>query len=215
MESLPEKSKIKISELKNYDILKSLLNYSLKKNIDIENISIEEYIIEIHKIIFNSSGLNSVDEYVNKLEILVVSLIENSYKISENEILFKYLSNFIKLLFDLLIKILKDKNNTNISQFSDKVLDLLISKDIITNSGIESKQLETILNYERFKKAYNASKSKTINKFGCYILLFFPEFVKNKDKEIKDAALKFLKEKQIIKFFKIYEEKESEDENDK
>ena len=58
MESLPEKSKIKISELKNYDILKSLLNYSLKKNIDIENISIEEYIIEIHKIIFNSSGLN-------------------------------------------------------------------------------------------------------------------------------------------------------------
>ena len=75
MESLPNNSKKKISELKNYDTLKSLLIYSLKKNLDINNLTMEEYLIELHKIIFNSAGINSEEEYVNKLETLIFSLI--------------------------------------------------------------------------------------------------------------------------------------------
>ena len=38
-----DKTKKIISELKNYDILKSLLSYSFKKNIDTKNLTIEEY----------------------------------------------------------------------------------------------------------------------------------------------------------------------------
>ena len=109
MDSKVDKTKKNISELKNYDILKSLLSYSFKKNIDIKNLTIEEYLIELHKIIFNSTGINSEDEYVNKLETLICCLIENSNKISDNINLFKYLSSFIQLLFELLIKTLKEK----------------------------------------------------------------------------------------------------------
>ena len=92
----------KISELKNFDTLKTLLSYSSKKNIDIKNLNIDEYLIELHKIIFNSAGINSEEEYVNKLETLIFCLIENSDRISNNTKLFKFLSFFIKMLFDLL-----------------------------------------------------------------------------------------------------------------
>ena len=215
METISDKSKRKISELKNYNTLKLLLNYSFKKNIDTKNLTIEEYLIEIHKIIFNSAGINSEDEYVNKLESVICCLIENSEKISDNIKLFKYLSSFIQLLFDLLIKTLKDKKNTNITQFSTKVLALLNSKEILTNSELEEKEIKELINYDRFNKAYNALKVKIINKFACYILLFFPELVKIKDEKLIGCISKFLKEKQINKFFKIYEGNEAEVEDGK
>ena len=207
-----DKTKKIISELKNYDILKSLLSYSFKKNIDIKNLTIEEYLIELHKIIFNSTGINSEDEYVNKLETLICCLIENSNKISDNINLFKYLSSFIQLLFELLIKTLKEKTNTNITKFSTKVLSLLNSKEIIKHSGLEEKEIAELINYNKFNKAYDSLKLKIINKFGCYILLFFPKLVKNKDEQINICILKFLKEKQINKFYKIYENDEYEEE---
>ena len=176
MEPKSEEQKKKISELKNYDTLKSLLTYSLKKNIDIKNLSIEEYLIELHKIIFNSAGINSEEEYVNKLETLILCLIENSERISDNINLFKYLSAFIQILFELLIKTLKEKENTNITKFSVKVLALLNSEEIIKKTGLEKNEIDQLINYDRFNKAYNSLKSKIINKYACYILVFFPEF---------------------------------------
>ena len=215
MEPISNDSKKKISELKNYDTLKSLLTYSLKKNIDIKNLSLEEYLTELHKIIFNSAGINSEEEYVNKLETLIFCLIENSERISDNINLYKYLSSFIQILFDLLIKTLKEKANTNITKFSAKVLAILNSEEILKNSGLEEKEIIQIINYERFNKAYNSLKFKIINKFACYILLFFPELVKSKDEKINGTIIKFLKEKQINKFYKIYEENESQIEEEK
>ena len=215
MEAISNDSKKKISELKNYDTLKSLLTYSLKKNIDIKNLSLEEYLTELHKIIFNSAGINSEEEYVNKLETLIFCLIENSERISDNINLYKYLSSFIQILFDLLIKTLKEKANTNITKFSAKVLAILNSEEILKNSGLEEKEIIQLINYERFNKAYNSLKFKIINKFACYILLFFPELVKSKDEKINGTIIKFLKEKQINKFYKIYEGNDSEIEGEK
>ena len=203
MDSNSSFQKKKISELKNFDTLKVLLSYSSKKNIDISNLNIDEYLIELHKIIFNSAGINSEEEYVNKLETLIFCLIENSDRISDNIKLFKYLSSFIKILFDLLIKTLKEKENTNITKFSTKVLELLNSKEIIKYSGLEEKGIEYLINKDQFIKAYDSLKCKIINKFACYILLFFPEIIKNKDEKIKEIIHKFLKEKQINKFYKI------------
>ena len=215
MEAITDIAKKKISELKNYDNLKALLKHSFKKNIDTQNLLLEEYIVEIHKIIFNNAGLNSEEEYVNKLETIITCLIENSDKISDNENLFKYLSSFIQIFFDLLIKTLKEKANTNISQFSSKVLALLNSEELFKNSGLNEKEIQPLINLEKFNKAYNSLKSKIINKFACYILLFFPEHAKNKEDKIHTTALKFLKEKQINKFYKIYEGEESEGEIEK
>ena len=215
MEPKSDEQKKKISELKNYDTLKSLLTYSLKKNIDIKNLSIEEYLIELHKIIFNSAGINSEEEYVNKLETLIFCLIENCERISDNINLFKYLSSFIQILFDLLIKTLKEKANTNITQFSVKVLAILNSEEIIKKAGLDKKEIEDLINYDRFNKAYNSLKIKIINKYACYILVFFPELVKSKDEKINGFVNKFLKEKQINKFYKIYEGKENEADEDK
>ena len=215
METKSDEQKKKISELKNYDTLKSLLTYSLKKNIDIKNLSIEEYLIELHKIIFNSAGINSEEEYVNKLETLIFCLIENSERISDNINLFKYLSAFIQILFELLIKTLKEKENTNITKFSVKVLALLNSEEIIKKTGLEKNEIDQLINYDRFNKAYNSLKSKIINKYACYILVFFPEFVKNKDEKINGSINKFLKEKQVNKFYKIYENEEIANEEDK
>ena len=215
MDSNSSIQKKKISELKNFDTLKVLLSYSSKKNIDISNLNIDEYLIELHKIIFNSAGINSEEEYVNKLETLIFCLIENSDRISDNIKLFKYLSSFIKILFDLLIKTLKEKENTNITKFSTKVLELLNSKEIIKYSGLEEKDIEYLINKDQFIKAYDSLKCKIINKFACYILLFFPDIIKNKDEKIKEIIHKFLKEKQINKFYKIYEGKEFEFEEDK
>ena len=214
MDSNSSFQKKKISELKNFDTLKVLLSYSSKKNIDISNLNIDEYLIELHKIIFNSAGINSEEEYVNKLETLIFCLIENSDRISDNIKLFKYLSSFIKILFDLLSKTLKEKENTNITKFSTKVLELLNSKEIIKYSGLEEKDIEYLINKDQFIKAYDSLKCKIINKFACYILLFFPEIIKNKDEKIKDIIHKFLKERQINKFYKIYEGKEFEFEED-
>ena len=214
MDSNSSFQKKKISELKNFDTLKVLLSYSSKKNIDISNLNIDEYLIELHKIIFNSAGINSEEEYVNKLETLIFCLIENSDRISDNIKLFKYLSSFIKILFDLLIKTLKEKENTNITKFSTKVLELLNSKEIIKYSGLEEKDIEYLINKDQFIKAYDSLKCKIINKFACYILLFFPEIIKIKDEKIKDIIHKFLKERQINKFYKIYEGKEFEFEED-
>ena len=215
MEAITDIAKKKISELKNYDNLKALLKHSFKKNIDTQNLLLEEYIVEIHKIIFNNAGFNSEEEYVNKLETIITCLIENSDKISDNENLFKYLSSFIQIFFDLLIKTLKEKANTNISQFSSKVLALLNSEELLKNSGLNEKDIQALINLEKFNKAYNSLKSKIINKFACYILLFFPEHAKNKEDKIHKTALKFLKEKQINKFYKIYEGEESEGEIEK
>ena len=215
MEAITDIAKKKISELKNYDNLKALLKHSFKKNIDTQNLLLEEYIVEIHKIIFNNAGLNSEEEYVNKLETIITCLIENSDKISDNENLFKYLSSFIQIFFDLLIKTLKEKANTNISQFSSKVLALLNSEELLKNSGLNEKDIQALINLEKFNKAYNSLKSKIINKFACYILLFFPEQAKNKEDKIHTTALKFLKEKQINKFYKIYEGEEPEGEIEK
>ena len=215
MEAITDIAKKKISELKNYDNLKALLKHSFKKNIDTQNLLLEEYIVEIHKIIFNNAGLNSEEEYVNKLETIITCLIENSDKISDNENLFKYLSSFIQIFFDLLIKTLKEKANTNISQFSSKVLALLHSEELFKNSGLNEKEIQPLINLEKFNKAYNSLKSKIINKFACYILLFFPEHAKNKEDKIHTTALKFLKEKQINKFYKIYEGEEPEGEIEK
>ncbi len=215
MEAITDIAKKKISELKNYDNLKALLKHSFKKNIDTQNLLLEEYIVEIHKIIFNNAGLNSEEEYVNKLETIITCLIENSDKISDNENLFKYLSSFIQIFFDLLIKTLKEKANTNISQFSSKVLALLNSEELLKNSGLNEKDIQALINLEKFNKAYNSLKSKIINKFACYILLFFPEHAKNKEDKIHTTALKFLKEKQINKFYKIYEGEEPEGEIEK
>ena len=215
MEAITDIAKKKISELKNYDNLKALLKHSFKKNIDTQNLLLEEYIVEIHKIIFNNAGLNSEEEYVNKLETIITCLIENSDKISDNENLFKYLSSFIQIFFDLLIKTLKEKANTNISQFSSKVLALLNSEELLKNSGLNEKDIQALINLEKFNKAYNSLKSKIINKFACYILLFFPEHAKNKEDKIHKTALKFLKEKQINKFYKIYEGEEPEGEIEK
>ena len=197
MEPISNDSKKKISELKNYDTLKSLLAYSSKKNIDIKNLSIEEYLIELHKIIFNSAGINSEEEYVNKLETLILCLIENSERISDNINLFKYISSFTQILFELLIKTLKEKANTNITQFSVKVLAILNSEEIIKKAGLDKKEIEDLINYDRFNKAYNSLKIKIINKYACYILVFFPELVKSKDEKINGFVNKFLKEKQI------------------
>ena len=215
METIKDKTKKKISELKNFNNLKALLNHSFKKNIDAQNLLLEEYILELHKIIFNSAGINSEDEYVNKLEEIITCLIENSDKISDNINLFKYLSSFIQILFDLFIKTLKDKNNTNITQFSSKVLSLLNSQELSKHCGLTEKEIAQLINYEKFNKAYNSLKSKIINKFACYILIFFPEQVKNKEENIHSIVLKFLKEKQINKFYKIYEGDETEGEIEK
>ena len=215
MESINDKTKKKISELKNYNNLKALLKYSFKKNIDVQNLFLDEYILEIHKIIFNSAGINSEEEYVNKLETIITCLIENSDKISDNINLFKYLSSFIQILFDLLIKTLKEKTNTNIAQFSSKVLALLNSQELSKHCGLNEKEIAELINFENFNRAYDSLKSKIINKFACYILLFFPEQAKNKEENIHSIVLKFLKEKQINKFYKIYEGNESEGEIEK
>ena len=173
MDSNSSIQKKKISELKNFDTLKVLLSYSSKKNIDIANLNIDEYLIELHKIIFNSAGINSEEEYVNKLETLIFCLIENSNKISDNIKLFKYVSSFIKILFDLLIKTLKEKENTNITKFSTKVLELLNCKEIIKYSGLEEKDIEYLINKDQFIKAYDSLKCKIINKFSNISIFFF------------------------------------------
>ena len=147
---------------------------------------------------------------MNKLEAIIFCLIENSDKISDNINLFKYLSSFIQLLFDLFIKTLKEKANTNINQFTIKVLAILNSQEIIKSSGLEEKEITGLINYDKFNKAYNSLKIKIINKFAFYILLFFPKFIKDKEKKIYRSDCNFLKKALIDEFFKIYEGDEPE-----
>ena len=94
-------------------------------------------------------------------------------------------------------------------------LTLQNSEELSKHCGLNEKEIAELINFEKFNKAYDSLKSKIINKFACYILVFFPEQAKNKEDNIHNIVLKFLKEKQINKFYKIYEGNESEIENEK
>ena len=57
---------------------------------------------------------------------------------------------------------MKEKENTNITKFSVKVLALLNSEEIIKKTGLEKNEIDQLINYDRFNKAYNSLKSKII-----------------------------------------------------
>ena len=71
--------------------------------------------------------------------------------------------------------------------------------------AIDKLKVEKELKLNTLKKAIKEKKFKSKQKFGCYIFLFFRNFVEQNDKEITNELYKYIKEKDWFSFYEIYE----------
>lgn len=190
--------------LRNHPYLKSLLIYSNQPNPNTD-ISLQEYFMRLHRIIFGYSG-NSDIEIVNVVENIFCILIENSIRIDDKTIIYKSLSYFIKNGFNLFISTLKSKNTITKEAFNEQLLNLLDSKEMAKFFKLEEVDFENTLHFNEFKKVIGKIKFKFINKLVCYVLLFFRKFVEEKDKSIAEAIYKYLNDKKINRFYLLFDE---------
>ena len=78
------------------------------------------------------------------------------------------------------------------------MLDILKEKNIWEIFNLTKQEVENCLNLTQF---FNVMKSmKSNNKLFCFVLLFFPKFVKEKKQIISEEIKKYLKEEEISNY---------------
>jgi hypothetical protein len=102
--------------LTEYGYLESLLKH-YSNPYDKKNLSLEEYFILLHRIIFKIQGTSKQSD-VERTEQFFCKLIKTSLRLDKDSILFKALSYFIQKGFDEFIKVLKDSKVTTPREFN-------------------------------------------------------------------------------------------------
>lgn len=174
------------------------------KNINENNISMTDYFIKLHRIVFEFSG-NSNKTQVEKTEQMFQTLIKNYQKINQKSILFQCLTYFVDNGFDLFMQILKAKETIKADEFHNQLLEVLDSEKIASIFHTNKLEIEKICNFECFKKAVRKMKMKYKNKLGLFILFFFREMIEAKDETILEEVRKFLKNEEIKNFYEIFD----------
>ena len=147
-------------------------------------------LIDITKII-NSLDKNPNENDAKKFEMLFLILVKNL-------ISFKVLSYLIQQGFDPFVNILKDYKSTSLKRYISSLLVILKEKSIWEIFNLTKQKVENCLNLTQF---FNVMKSmKSNNKLFCFVLLFFPKFVKENDQIISEEIKKYLKEEEISNF---------------
>lgn len=187
--------------LTEYAYLESLLKH-YSNPYDKNNLSLEEYLIILHRIIFKIQDTSKQSD-VERTENFFYELIKTSLRLDKDSLLFIVVSYFIQKGFDEFIKVLKDIKVTTPKEFNKLLLNILDSEKIEDSFQLNKGEIEKVLNIPAFKKTFTKLKFK--NKIMCFILFLFRDFVEKKDQQIIDGIKDYLDEDNINQFYTIYD----------
>ncbi len=189
--------------LAKYSYLEPLLQH-YKKPYDRASLNMDEYIIILNKIILeNEKG--SEPKIIDNTKNFFFILVKYSIRMNADNVLFKALSYFIQEGFNFFISSLKSKENVAPRVFVKELFRKINEEKIAEYFAIDKLEVEKELKLNTLKKAIKEKKFKFKQKFGCYIFLFFRNFVEQNDKEITNELYKYIKEKDWVSFYEIYE----------
>lgn len=190
-----------LKQEKIYDFLESVIE-PYGQTCDSKSISMKEYFIKLHRIIYKYNS-HSDESIVNDIEYFFEIMIKNMLRTKLDSILFKVLSYFIKIGFNLFVDAMKGAKVTTKIELNEKLLDILDSPKIEKHFSLCAGQVETVLNIDEFKKTLQKMKSK---KLMYFVLFFFRKFIDEKDEFIMNDIKKNMDEKKIDKFYKRYDQ---------
>ena len=189
--------------LEKYSYLEPLLKH-YEIPYDRASLEMDDYIIILNKIVL---------KYIKTFEPKIIDNIKNfffllvkySIRMNADNVLLKALSYFIQEGFIFFISSLKSDEIITPPKFINQLFLKIDEEKIAEYFAIDKLELEKELKLNTLKKAMKEKNFKFKQKFGCYIFLFFRNFVEQNDKEITNELYKYIKEKDWVSFYEIYE----------
>ena len=189
--------------LEKYSYLEPLLKH-YEIPYDRASLDMDDYIIILNKIVLKYIK-TSEPEIIDNIKNFFFSLVKYSIRMNADNVLFKALSYFIQEGFNFFISSLKSDKIITLPEFIKQLFLKINEEKIAEYFAIDKLEVEKELKLNTLKKAIKEKKFKIKQKFGCYIFLFFRNFVEQNDKEITNELYKYIKEKDWVSFYEIYE----------
>ena len=189
--------------LEKYSYLEPLLKH-YEIPYDRASLDMDDYIIILNKIVLKYIK-TSEPEIIDNIKNFFFLLVKYSIRMNADNVLFKALSYFIQEGFNFFISSLKSDKIITLPEFIKQLFLKINEEKIAEYFAIDKLEVEKELKLNTLKKAIKEKKFKFKQKFGCYIFLFFRNFVEQNDKEITNELYKYIKEKDWVSFYEIYE----------
>ena len=189
--------------LEKYSYLEPLLKH-YEIPYDRASLDMDDYIVILNKIVLKYIK-TSEPEIIDNIKNFFFILVKYSIRMNADNVLFKALSYFIQEGFNFFISSLKTDKIITLPKFTKQLFLKINEEKIAEYFAIDKLEVEKELKLNTLKKAITEKKFKSKQKFGCYIFLFFRNFVEQNDKEITNELYKYIKEKDWFSFYEIYE----------
>ena len=189
--------------LEKYSYLEPLLKH-YEIPYDRASLNMDDYIVILNKIVLKYIK-TSEPEIIDNIKNFFFILVKYSIRMNADNVLFKALSYFIQEGFNFFISSLKTDKTITPIKFTKQLFLKINEEKIAEYFAIDKLEVEKELKLNTLKKAIKEKKFKSKQKFGCYIFLFFRNFVEQNDKEITNELYKYIKEKDWFSFYEIYE----------
>ena len=189
--------------LQKYSYLEPLLKH-YEIPYDRASLDMDDYIVILNKIVLKYIK-TSEPEIIDNIKNFFFLLVKYSIRMNADNVLFKALSYFIQEGFNFFISSLKSDKIITLPKFVGRLFLKINEEKIAEYFAIDKLEVEKELKLNTLKKAIKEKKFKIKQKFGCYIFLFFRNFVEQNDKEITNELYKYIKEKDWVSFYEIYE----------
>ena len=188
--------------LEKYSYLEPLLKlYEIPY--DRASLEMDDYIIILNKIVLKYIK-TSEPKIIDNIKNFFFLLVKYSIRMNADTVLFKALSYFIQEGFKFFISSLKSDKIITPPEFIKQLFLKIDEEKIAEYFAIDKLELEKELKLNTLKKAMKEKNFKFKQKFGCYLFLFFRNFVEQNDKEITNELYKYIKEKDWISLYEIY-----------
>ena len=190
--------------LEKYSYLEPLLKH-YEIPYDRASLNMDDYIVILNKIVLKYIK-TSEPEIINNTKNFFFLLVKNSIRMNADTVLFKALSYFIQEGFKFFISSLKTEKIITPPEFIKQLFLKIDEEKIAEYFAIDKLEVEKELKLNTLKKVIKKMKFKKFKqKFGCHLFLFFRNFVEQNDKEITNELYKYIKEKDWVSFYEIYE----------
>ena len=199
--------------LEKYSYLEPLLKH-YEIPYDRASLDMDDYIIILNKIVLKYIK-TSEPEIIDNIKNFFFLLVKYSIRMNADNVLFKALSYFIQEGFNFFISSLKSDKIITLPEFIKQLFLKINEEKIAEYFAIDKLEVEKELKLNTLKKAIKEKKFKFKQKFGCYIFLFFRNFVEQNDKEITNELYKYIKEKDWVSFYEIYAKYKTYDDFDR
>ena len=189
--------------LEKYSYLEPLLKH-YEIPYDRASLEMDDYIIILNKIVLKYIK-TSEPKIIDNIKNFFFLLVKYSIRMNADNVLLKALSYFIQEGFIFFISSLKSDEIITPPKFINQLFLKIDEEKIAEYFAIDKLELEKELKLNTLKKAMKEKNFKFKQKFGCYLFLFFRNFIEQNDKEITNEIYKYIKEKDWASFYEIYE----------